>query len=219
MSDEAGPQPGVIRTVAWSTLAVALVALAAVTAVVLGHPDGTALDTWMGTWALNATVESGALATLARALDILGGTVVEVVLVAVVVVELVIEHRRRLAACLIASGVGGAVLCQLVKAWVDRPRPPSVGIILSESSLSYPSAHATAGITVYVAVGLVVLLVLRPARRWWIATPLLVLGPVIGVSRVFAGVHWATDVLGGWSLGSAWLAGVVLVALAGARAR
>jgi len=111
-------------------------------------------------------------------------------------------------------------LTSAVKALVDRPRPQFAGGGARLDSPGFPSGHSS-GVVTLVAVGLVLAWPrLAPvARRWWTAAGLaLVL--VVGATRLVLGVHFPSDVLGGWCLGLAWTLAVVLAsdALPGGRA-
>jgi undecaprenyl-diphosphatase len=89
-----------------------------------------------------------------------------------------------------------------------RLRPQFAGGGARYSSLSYPSGHSS-GITTLVAVALILAWpLLGPvARRWWLLVGG-VLVIVVGLSRMWLGVHYLTDVVGGWALGIAWSLGV-----------
>lgn len=210
-TDSAGLRRG--RGVFLLILVPAWVGFAILTVIVVRNPAGTPFDLWLGSVLVDAAESSASLAGAGRFLDVLGGNLVAGLLSAVVVVALVTAHRRWLAAYLAASAVGGLLLSSLVKGVVDRPRPPTVGIFLNEATSSYPSGHATSGITVFVALGLVAFIALKPPLRWWVAAPLFVLGPLIGISRAVLGVHWPTDVLGGWALGVAWTSTAAAIVL------
>jgi undecaprenyl-diphosphatase len=193
-----------------TTMLLAAAAFAVVTAFALAAPEGTRIDLWLAPRLVDAVLASPALESVGRVLDLVGGDTGGVTVTVVVAVLLATRRHRLLAGYLLASAIGGVLLCTAVKYAVDRPRPSTVGLLISESTPSYPSGHATAGITVWVALGLVCLVVVRPGVRWWAAAPLIVFGPLVGISRVAMGVHWPTDVIGGWALGSAWTSAVAL---------
>jgi undecaprenyl-diphosphatase len=207
-----------LRVALMGVLLVAWCAFGVLTVLVINHPAGTALDLWLAPKLFDSAIGHAAVAGVGRSLDIVGGNLVSTVLVVAVLVLLVRAQRRGIAAFFAASAIGGILLSSAVKAFVDRPRPTTVGTLLSESTSSYPSGHATSGITVYVALGLVAFVVLSPRLRWWVAVPLVVFGPLVGISRVVMGVHWPTDVLGGWALGTAWTSTVACIAVAAALA-
>ncbi|MFE6699241.1 phosphatase PAP2 family protein [Streptomyces sp. NPDC057718] len=101
---------------------------------------------------------------------------------------------------------------------IARPRPPAEDWLTHASRWSFPSGHAT---TSAMAAGLLVLALLlrRPsAYREWVALAV-VWAAVVGVSRVWLGVHWFSDVLAGWLLAAAWtlFGAVIAVSVASPR--
>jgi len=149
-----------------------------------------------------------------RVLTWLGSSAVVFPLAIVVVVALLIG-RRRWMALFVALAVGGAsLLSAFAKDVIGRDRPP-VDIRLQQAhSSSFPSGHSTQAVATYFALAIVVTVLSQSralrAVTWTVAT---LIGFLVGVSRVYLGMHWATDVLGGWLLGSLWVAGLT-VALA-----
>jgi membrane-associated phospholipid phosphatase len=104
-----------------------------------------------------------------------------------------------------------APLTTALKELVGRIRPPFADGGARYDSLSYPSGHA-AGIATLVTVALVLLWpVLSVSARRWALLAGVVLVVVVGLSRMWLGVHYLSDVLGGWSLGIAWTLGTALL--------
>lgn len=116
-------------------------------------------------------------------------------------------------AVLVAVG-GGILISTLVKEFVDRPRPDLVPHGSYVTSASFPSGHSMMAATVYLTLAAMLVRV-QPLWR----TRLLILCSavfvvlLVGVSRVYLGVHWPTDVLAGWSVGAGWAIGCWLVTL------
>ena len=107
---------------------------------------------------------------------------------------------------------GAIELYSLAKHVVDRPRPPMHLWLTSASSSAFPSGHATQSLSTFAALALVSAAVAPIARRPGLALAAVVAAGV-GWSRVYLGVHWATDVLAGWLAAACWVA---LVARCGA---
>lgn len=156
---------------------------------------------------------SPAVTVLAKVVTEVGSTVGMTVIGAVAVVVLWLRDRRGDAGMVAAVGLGAAALVFFSKRIVGRQRPPAEFRLAAEDTLSFPSGHALASTAV---LGVVVVLLARgrtPSARW--RTLLCVLIGLfwlsIGLSRLYLGVHWATDVLGGWTSGAAWVL-VVLTA-------
>lgn len=114
---------------------------------------------------------------------------------------------------LLGTGLCGAMtVSTLIKLTVARPRPPAVVALVDAAGYAFPSGHATAAAAGWLA--LAVALASRTPRSALkivlISTAVLIAG-LVGVSRVYLGVHNPTDVLGGWSLGALWVLAVVVV--------
>lgn len=112
---------------------------------------------------------------------------------------------HRLTVFLVATTLGGGIMSTLVKVLVDRPRPEVDHPIATAFGKSFPSGHALSSTVVFGALLLTFLPVL--ARRWrHVAVAFtVVLVLAIGASRLLLGVHFVSDVVGGYVLGIAWL--------------
>ncbi|MFG3691140.1 phosphatase PAP2 family protein [Micromonospora sp. NPDC047740] len=145
------------------------------------------------------------LVTALQAVTDLGGRPELIWLVTIAVVGLLIRRQPRLAVYLIISGVGGLILDPSLKALVGRLRPVVDVPITHAPGNSFPSGHALGSFVAYGAL----LLVFLPAMplRWRRPAIVLVGGLVllIGLTRIALGVHFVSDVLGGWLLGATWL--------------
>jgi undecaprenyl-diphosphatase len=106
-----------------------------------------------------------------------------------------------------AAAIGlGALANSTIKLVVARPRPDLLTPIVVEPGYSFPSGHSLSAMVAY---GVIAVLVARsglprPARTGIIGL-LAVLVAVVGLSRVYLGVHYPTDVIGGWLMGFAWV--------------
>jgi undecaprenyl-diphosphatase len=127
-------------------------------------------------------------------------------LIVVLIAGLFAAYRRwREAAILIAAPLSGVLVSHWAKAFFARERPPAALHAVEVVSPSFPSGHALLSAVVYLTLAV---LVARFTERRAIKTYALAAGVVVtmlvGVSRVYLGVHWPSDVLAGWSLGAAW---------------
>lgn len=160
---------------------------------------GTAAD-------LNALVAAHPpVVTVLKAVASIGGRPIMMWLVTIAVVLLLIRRRTRLAVYLLVTGLGALVLDPSVKALVGRLRPIVDVPVATAPGNSFPSGHALGSIVAYGALLLVFLPALRP--RWRTAAVVLtgVIILAVGVTRIALGVHFVSDVLAGWLLGTAWL--------------
>ncbi len=125
------------------------------------------------------------------------------------------DGKPRTALLVIASVGGGTLLSTLLKLGYDRPRPDLVPHGVEVYTASFPSGHALGAAVVFLTLG-GLLSWSQPRRRIkiYILSTAVLLTILVGVSRVYLGVHWPTDVLAGWTIGAAWAlawSGVALV--------
>ena len=115
--------------------------------------------------------------------------------------------RRWREPLLVAIAVAGEVLLFLiVTLLVDRPRPPVKHLDAAPPTSSFPSGHTAAAIALYGAVAVLASERARSAALRWLLVAIGVLVPlVVALSRVYRGMHYTTDVLGGMILGATWL--------------
>jgi undecaprenyl-diphosphatase len=143
--------------------------------------------------------------TLATLVSDVGATGV-VATVAMLVAVLLFVRRQRAEAVLIAVVVGGSsVLVVGVKDLVGRPRPPAAFRLAVETNASFPSGHALVAAAVLGVLAVLAGARLRGPLRAIIGVVTVLVVLAIGLSRLYLGVHWASDVLTGWLLGALWL--------------
>ena len=115
----------------------------------------------------------------------------------------------RLAVFLVVTTLGGGLLDTIVKEAVGRPRPSLVEPVATAHGKSFPSGHAMSSTVAYGSLLLVFLPAIGRRYRPIVITGTVLLVAAIGFSRLALGVHYITDVLGGYVLGLAWLAASV----------
>jgi undecaprenyl-diphosphatase len=140
-----------------------------------------------------------------RDITALGGYTVIIIMMLVAVGYLIIVHQRASAALVIISLAGGTLINNLLKQWFDRPRPDLVAHLVEVKTLSFPSGHAMLSAIAYLTLAALIARV-QPRRRLkvYVLSIGVALTLLVGVSRVYLGVHWPSDVLAGWCLGAAW---------------
>jgi len=123
-------------------------------------------------------------------------------------------RKPKLATLIAVSIFSGMLMMKFAKSSFDRPRPDLVphGVIVSNAS--FPSGHATMAAIVYLTLGVLLARTqTNRSLRIYIICLSAIIAILVGVSRVYLGVHWPTDVLAGWTLGAAWSLVVWLVAM------
>jgi undecaprenyl-diphosphatase len=138
----------------------------------------------------------------------LGGVTVLTLLVTLVVVYLALRRKFRTAAFVTVSILGGWGLSSAMKIGIARPRPEVVQHLVEVSDMSFPSGHAMLSAITYLTLGAMLSRIEEtPSLRYFFPLVAVVLTLLIGLSRVYLGVHYPTDVLGGWAAGTVWACG------------
>jgi undecaprenyl-diphosphatase len=145
------------------------------------------------------------LELVARDVTSLGGAAVLVLLSLAAVGYLLLSRRHGAAVFVVVSIAGGTLLSSALKSLFGRPRPDLVPHAVEVTSASFPSGHSMLAMVTYLTLG-AVLAEVQPQRRFkiYILGWAVFLALLVGASRVYLGVHWPTDVLAGWCIGSAW---------------
>lgn len=146
---------------------------------------------------------SPALVAVARAFTTLGEPTVLISAGVACALWLWYAGHRHLPLLLIAIVMLGRGLSELQKYWVARVRPDIGAHLVVVKTASFPSGHAASSMVFFLALALV-LTQGKPWNRVAVAAAI-ALSLVIGASRVMLGVHWPSDVIGGWAFGMLWV--------------
>lgn len=153
------------------------------------------------------------LETVMRDITALGGLTVLGFAVLAVSGLLWLQGRRRTVGPLLLAVAGGQAFSWLAKGFFDRPRPDLVPHGTLVTSASFPSGHSMMAAVIWLTLAA---MAVRTEPRRWVAVYLVALAVLmavaVGISRVYLGVHWPTDVLGGWAAGAAWALACVALA-------
>lgn len=147
-----------------------------------------------------------------RDLTAMGSFLVLSIVVLLVLGWLLLRRHYRTALFVAGATVGGMLVGHGFKVMFGRERPTVVPHLTEETSLSFPSGHSMMSSVVYLTLGsLIARAVPRRREKVYVVAAAVVLSVLVGISRVYVGVHYPTDVLAGWSAGTAWalLCGVV----------
>jgi len=145
------------------------------------------------------------LTSLAKALTWLGSSIVLWPVVVIAGVGLWRWRRHWLPAVLPALALAGAWAGSLlIKGLVGRPRPPAADRLTVVHSWSYPSEHAAQALATWGMLALMLMAGRSARARMLLAAGAALIAFVVGLTRLYLGAHWMTDVLGGWALAGVW---------------
>ena len=106
------------------------------------------------------------------------------------------------AGLVLGATIGATLLSEGLKLGIARPRPDLVAHIVDTTSMSFPSGHAMLSAVTYLTLGALLMRAQeRRDLRGYIMGAAILITFLVGVSRIYLGVHWPTDVLGGWVIG------------------
>lgn len=164
-----------------------------------------AFDYWVLLRAQTWRAEHPWLTEVMRDLSGIGSTVTLTLLTLITVGYLSLATTHRVALLVAASVASGAVSMSLLKIAFGRLRPDVAQAAIVVPGMSFPSGHSSMAAIVFLTLGtLVASTRTRLRERSYILAAAAVLALLVGVSRVMLGVHWVTDVLGGWAFGAGW---------------
>lgn len=162
-------------------------------------------------WSFLATERFPWLTSMFDAATLAGGWVGMVSLVLVTAAVLVKRNDRSSAVFVVGTAAGGELLNTALKAYFARARPDLSVALASANWYSFPSGHAMSS---FIVLGAISYVVLRQPWRWKVKSAFLAGATsfvlLVGLSRVYLGVHWASDIAGGWTAATMWLAAVTV---------
>jgi undecaprenyl-diphosphatase len=141
-----------------------------------------------------------------RDITALGGYAVMVLLTIVGFGCFWLDGKKSSARLFVGAVVSGYLLGTGLKALFARPRPTAVPLLEHVAHASFPSGHALMSAVTYLTLAALVSQVAanRPRLRFFCILAALAMTGMIGASRVYEGVHYPSDVLGGWTVGLVW---------------
>lgn len=146
-------------------------------------------------------------------LTALGGYPIITVAVLVVTGVLMIQRYHAAVVFLLGAIIGGSLVSSLLKLLFARPRPDLVDHMDQVFTSSFPSAHAMVSTVVWLTLAAItVRFVDRHRVRIFVLICAILIALIVGVSRIYLGVHWPSDVLAGWCVGTSWAALCWLIA-------
>ena len=138
-------------------------------------------------------------------LTAIGGSTVLGLVIFAVVGFLVLQTRYRTAIVVAITSLSGELLNAALKYAFNRPRPTIVPHLRAVFSTSFPSGHAMESAIVYLTLGAILMRASETRlTKMYILGIAVLLTTLVGISRVYLGVHYPTDVIGGWIIGFMW---------------
>jgi undecaprenyl-diphosphatase len=147
----------------------------------------------------------------------LGDSTVNVIFAGTVLLVLLARRCYRTAGFWTVSVLGALAGVEVLKWTIRLPRP--VAMYQGASAYGFPSGHTTMSVVLYGFFAIVVARSVSGGRRWGFFIPALLISFLIGVSRLYLGAHWLSDVLGGFFIGTTWAAVLGISYLKGAEER
>jgi len=145
------------------------------------------------------------LETVVRDITALGGFLVLGMLSLFVVGYLWLKQRHRMAAFVGISVFTGIALNTLLKELITRPRPDIISHSTGAALSSFPSGHTMMSTVVFLTLGALLSLATEDRKiKFYILFWSILLPLIVGLSRLYLGVHWPTDIIAGWIAGATW---------------
>jgi undecaprenyl-diphosphatase len=145
------------------------------------------------------------LQVAARDVTSLGSPAILTLVTAATLGFLALKRRWAAALYVLLAICGGSVISFALKDLIQRPRPEFAAAVAQTQTYSFPSGHAFLSTVTFLTLGALLARVQRQAEiKIYVLAVAIALTMLTGLSRVYLGVHWPSDVLAGWCAGSAW---------------
>jgi membrane-associated phospholipid phosphatase len=170
------------------------------------RPDGsTAFDRSVTSWMVDD--RASGVTFVARVFSAVGSQKALVPIVAIMALVLIRRRGWRSLGLLGVAWGGAILLYRLAKDVVGRPRPPADLWLMHVGGNAFPSGHAVQSLSTFVALAVIAATLTSHRLLWTAAAILLATG--VALSRIYLGVHWATDVIAGWGAAALWVTALV----------
>jgi undecaprenyl-diphosphatase len=183
-----------------------------VTEDVMERDDLTVVDQPVLSWM--AANRSPQMTSVQVGITNLGSFLALTAMLLAMVTVVAVRQRSWRPVLLVLAGAGGIqVLILAIKAFIARDRPDLAGRLVNATGFSFPSGHTAGSLVCFGLLAWLVCMLTSNHTVWataWLAAALLTVA--VGLSRVYLGVHYPSDVVGGWILGTAWLTAVAVAA-------
>ena len=146
--------------------------------------------------------------SLMRLVSDIGTSLAWLIILTPVVAWLLLRRLPKLAAFVAVTAIGSVLLNNLIKLLVGRARPHLTDPVAVAAGNSFPSGHSQAAIVGYAILVAVFLPAVPRGRRGWLVAPAVLMVLLIGFSRIALGVHYLSDVVGAYLIGTVWFIGM-----------
>ena len=187
-------------------LLVALTAFTCLASAFARFPGEVAVSLWVQSW------RTPWLDTAMKAVSAMGVEAVAMVLVALVTLALFLIGLRREGGLVVAATIVGYLLRSILKMAVARPRPPTdlLQVVQQADGYSFPSGHVMHYVVLLGTLAFILSSISDSREgRWMIHVFMVVALIIMGLSRIYLGVHWLGDVVGGYAFGAVVVVGAV----------
>jgi len=169
------------------------------------HPGADPGVAWGPHWLQTAALDITALGSLAV-----------LILFALIATGFLLFQKKIYSALMLAFALGGGLmLSEVLKGVFERDRPPEIFRAVETINASFPSGHALLSTVFYLTLGVMLERAFARQRlKIYALVVAVLLSLLVGLSRIYLGAHWASDVMAGWSLGAAWAMTCWLIAYA-----